>query len=318
MPDDLFQTPILFIIFNRPETERAAFDEIRKIRPRKLFVVADGPREGKIGEKERCEEARKIIDEVDWDCEVHKNFSDVNLGCGKRVSSGITWFFENVEEGIILEDDCLPDRSFFRFCAELLERYRKEESIMMISGDNFLPSYLLKNDASYYFSNIPHIWGWATWRRAWNLYDFNMHGLEDISKDRPRRKIWGNRQYRRYLTDHFAMVKNGQRDTWDYQWTFAIGKNEGLSVAPKQNLISNIGAGGGTHVGDNIKFDSAANRPIIPIQFPLVHPNKISENIDMDDYEQKMISKYYILKKWTRRFGLFTFFKKLYRLHSSV
>jgi hypothetical protein len=318
MLDSGFETPILFIIFNRPETEQIVFDAIKKIRPKRLFVVADGPREGKEGEREKCEAARKIIEQVDWECEVKKNYSDINLGCGKRPFSGISWFFDHVEEGIILEDDCVPEKSFFQFCEELLEKYRNNEKIMMISGDNFSLPCTLSQKESYYFSRIPHTWGWATWRRAWNLYDFEMRDLEPILKQSRANKIWNDKNYRTYLIDHFKGVKSGSiGGTWDYQWTFSIGKNNGLSIVPGHNLISNIGAANGTHVGSNVRFDPAANIPATPMEFPLIHPLIIEPNSVIDEREEKEITKHYLLKKWLRRIGLFDLSKKIYYWHLS-
>src|SRR5512139_3287315 len=170
MSDWQLKTPVAFIIFNRPDTAERVFAEIAKARPPKLLVVADGPRANRSGEAEKCAATRAIIDRVDWDCEVLTNFSDTNLGCKNRVSSGIDWVFEQVPEAIILEDDCLPHPTFFRFCEELLERYRDDERIGMISGDNFQLGQK-RTDASYYFSRYNHIWGWASWRRAWRHYD---------------------------------------------------------------------------------------------------------------------------------------------------
>src|SRR5258708_3549575 len=175
MPESSFNTPILFLIFNRPFPTRRVFAEIRKARPAKLFVAADGPRPDKPEDLETCRETREIIKDIDWPCEVQTLFRDKNLGCGVAVSGAITWFFQNVEQGIILEDDCLPDPSFFPFCTELLERYKDDERILLISG-NFLQQknkkFMVK--ASYYGTLIPHLWGWASWRRAWAKYDFNL------------------------------------------------------------------------------------------------------------------------------------------------
>lgn len=165
--------PIIFMIFNRPDTTKQAFETIRAAKPKKLLVVADGPRPGKPGEADKCAATRAIIEEVDWDCEVHRNFSDMNLGCRQRVASGITWAFSLVDKAIILEDDCLPSQSFFRYCAELLDRYEHDDRVMMVSGNNHLFGHTDVAE-SYYFSRYPHCWGWATWRRAWMKYDLNM------------------------------------------------------------------------------------------------------------------------------------------------
>lgn len=174
MSKSTFHTPVAFMIFNRPEKTARVFAEIRKARPTQLFIVADGPRTEQ--EKEKTDATRAVTEHIDWECEVKRNYSDVNVGCKMRVSSGISWIFENVENAIILEDDCVPEQSFFPYCQELLERYKDDTRIMHISGDNFEWGRTgnFESDASYYFSRIPHVWGWATWRRAWNLYDINM------------------------------------------------------------------------------------------------------------------------------------------------
>lgn len=165
-----FDTPILLIIFKRPDTTQIVFDQLRKVKPKTLYVFADGPRKNRIGEEEKCKLAREIIESVDWECNIKKNYNEENLGCKKAVSNAITWFFENEEQGIILEDDVVPNKSFFNFTSSLLEHYRYNSKVMYISGNNFLGNKTNVN-GSYYFSIYPHIWGWATWRRAWKLFD---------------------------------------------------------------------------------------------------------------------------------------------------
>jgi hypothetical protein len=247
---DPFNTPILLIIFNRPDTTRIVFDVIRQRRPRQLFIAADAPREGRSEEKIKCDETRKIVSEVDWDCDVHTLFRDKNLGCGMGVSTAITWFFEHVEEGIILEDDCVPDPTFFQFCEELLAYYRDNPRIMHISGDNFLHGKK-RGKSSYYFSQYTYMWGWATWKRAWHFFDFNILPFE----------LRGNR--------------------WGLQWLLSVEKQDGLAVAPNVNLVTNIGSGrvDATHtIVANSKYDDL---PAIPIPFPLTHPKKI---VNMDHF----------------------------------
>ena len=168
------RTPVALLIFNRPDTTERVFNAVAKARPSKLLVVADGPRDSRPGEAARCEQTRAIIKRVDWDCEVITNFADRNMGCKLRVSSGIDWIFEQVEEAIILEDDCLPDPSFFRFCDEMLERYRDNERVGMVSGGN-LQFGRHRGTGSYYFSKYTHIWGWASWRRAWKRTSASEH-----------------------------------------------------------------------------------------------------------------------------------------------
>ena len=164
--DNFFETPILFITFNRPDTTKRVFEAIKKIKPKKLFISADGPRENKVGEKQKCLTVRSIFDNIDWDCEVKTLFQEKNLGCKIAATTAVTWFFQSVEEGIIIEDDCLPNKSFFLFCQKMLATYRKHEAIMHISGTNFQFGNK-RGEASYYFSRCIHMWGWATWRRAW-------------------------------------------------------------------------------------------------------------------------------------------------------
>lgn len=262
-------TPILFIIFNRPDTTKGVFEAIRKAKPPKLFVAADGPRPDKPGEWEKCQKVREIVTAVDWDCEVKTLFRDTNLGCKVGVSRAIDWFFQRVEEGIILEDDCLPTQSFFRFCQELLERYRYDERVMMISGNNFqfgrqCGSY------SYYFTKYTHIWGWASWKRAWKFYDVNMNLWPEIKKKGLLRGLVNNSKEMNYWEQIFDRVHASKIDTWDYQWTFCCWVQNGLSVLPKVNLVSNIGLGiESTHTH---KDSPLANMPVLPMEFPLKHP----------------------------------------------
>jgi len=175
------KTAVAFIIFNRPDTTEKSFEVIRQAQPPKLLVIADAPRPNRPGEAERCTVTRAIIDRVDWNCEVLKNYSDVNLGCQKRVSSGLDWVFSLVEEAIIIEDDCLPDPSFFRFCEELLDYYRQEDRVMAINGQNNQFGRR-RDDSSYYFSRYFHCWGWATWSRAWKHYDVDLQSWPTVSK----------------------------------------------------------------------------------------------------------------------------------------
>jgi hypothetical protein len=280
-----FKTPVLFIIFNRPDTTLKVFNEIKKIKPTKLYIVADGPRTEEKGEREKCEQTKKIIDQIDWSCEVFKNYSEINLGCKKRVSSGIDWFFENEEQGIILEDDCVPDQTFFTFCEEMLKKYKDDERIGMISGNNFQFGKV-KNKHSYYFSRYSHIWGWATWRRAWQKYDVQIQNWPQHKKKKKLSTIFENKKDILYWTSIFNDVYRNKIDTWDYQWTYACFFNNYLSVTPSVNLISNIGFGqlDSTHTKKINKF---ANMPTSPLVFPLIHPTHIVKDIESDTIVQK-------------------------------
>lgn len=246
-----FDVPILLLVFNRPETTRQVFQRIKEIQPSKLFIAADGPRAGKEGEEEKCEAVRRlIIDGIDWPCRVEKLFRYHNLGCGNAVSSAITWFFDNVEEGIILEDDTLPDPSFFTFCKTLLEKYRNDERVKTISGNNF-QNGKWRGDGSYYFSAYSHIWGWASWRRVWNEYDFTLNQMNPPGFQSYVRYYFDEKDVIEYWTKIFGDLKNGLINTWDYQLLFSIWKQKGISILPNVNLVSNIGFGeSSTHTHD--------------------------------------------------------------------
>lgn len=236
------KTPILFLIFNRPDTTERVFEQIALQKPERLYIAADGARKDKIGELEICLQTRKIIDKIAWPCLVKTLFRDENLGCKQAVSSAITWFFEHEEEGIILEDDCLPNSSFFNYCTTLLERYRHDNRVMHIAGANFQFGEN-RGDGDYYFSKYNHIWGWATWRRAWKNYDVNMKNWPYFKNTNQLANLFSTKREVDYWSDIFSKVHDNQINTWDYQWSFAIWCNNGLATIPNKNLICNIGFG---------------------------------------------------------------------------
>ena len=276
-----YDIPILFIIFNRLDTTRLVFEEIKKQRPKYLYIAADGPRENVESDIENCQKTREIIKEIDWDCQLKTLFRNENLGCGKAVSSAITWFFEDVEMGLIIEDDCLPHSDFFGYCKELLIRYKDENQIKIITGDNFQKGNN-KGDISYYFSPYTHIWGWASWRRVWQEYDFELDSIEikDFKNSLKHYKFsWSEKEF---WLDKFVSMKRKQIDTWDYQLCFSIWRERGLNIIPNSNLISNIGFGGGaTHTKD--VDNPMADIPSEAI-LPLIHPEKIERNRIADQY----------------------------------
>jgi hypothetical protein len=256
----MFNTPILLLVFNRPSTTKLVFDAIKAVKPRKLFIAADGPRENRKGEIDLCQKVRDlVVDNIDWDCEVNTLFREKNLGCGRGVSEAISWFFKNVDEGIILEDDTLPNISFFNYCAVLLERYRCNESIMHISGNNF-QSGIIRSDGDYYYSKYSHIWGWATWKRAWQKYDFLLVNWTEF-KVLGLNEICNNDENQvNYWKKIFDDVIIGKIDTWDYQWMFAVWFNQASCILPNVNLVSNIGFGEyATHTLDSNSFLSKMN-----------------------------------------------------------
>lgn len=254
----MFETPILFLIFNRPDTTEKVFAEIKKQKPKYLFIAADGPRKDKEGELAKCELTRKVVlDHVDWKCEVKTLFRSENLGCGLAVSEAITWFFDNVEQGIILEDDCLPHPTFFNYCEILLNRYKGDNEIMTISGNNFQDG-IQRGDGSYYFSKYTHIWGWATWRRAWLQYDFYMEKWPNYLENKLWTKCNGNTEQYFYWKSVFEKTYKGEINTWDYQLAFASWCENNLNILPNVNLVENIGFGAdATHTKDgNNKFSN--------------------------------------------------------------
>jgi cephalosporin hydroxylase len=279
------KTPVCLMIFNRPDTTQQVFNVIRQVKPEKLLVIADGPRLDVVGEVEKCAATRAIINQVDWDCEVLTNYSEINLGCRHRVSSGLNWVFNTVEEAIILEDDCLPDVTFFRFCEELLERYRHDPKIMAISGNNF---QFGDNDqqTSYYFSRYNHIWGWATWRRAWKLYDLEMKLWPSTRENKGLEKILENPKVVAYWSNIFQGAYEGF-NTWDYAWTFACWVHGGLTILPNVNLVSNIGfREDATHTTNESPL---ANLPTKPMSFPLQHPNVMMRNARSDNLTEAIM-----------------------------
>lgn len=237
------KTPVAFMVFNRPDTTAQVFAAIRQARPEILLVVADGPRSDRPSDVKLCAEARAVIENIDWPCTVHKNYSDVNLGCKGRVSSGLDWVFTEVEEAIILEDDCLPHPDFFPFCEKLLEQYRHDERVTMIGGTNYLVDRLQVPE-SYVFSRYFPVWGWASWRRAWHQYDLSMHNWPRFRKEGQLRSFYADGYMRRFLTSSFNDTYSGRINTWDIQWFFACLANNGLSIVPSLNMISNIGTVG--------------------------------------------------------------------------
>jgi len=292
-------TPVLFITFNRPDTTRQVFNAIREARPKKLFIAADGPRENRPGEKEKCQEVRSLVNNIDWDCEVKTLFGEKNLGCGKGPAAAITWFFSNVEEGIILEDDCLPSQDFFRFCSELLEKYRDDTRVMQIGGNNLNPWPERDEEYSYFFSNHNYIWGWATWRRAWKLFNFNMNYYEEVKKNGYHDnyfKSLDEQVYFRYVFDQ--TYSNLARATvWDYQWQFSRMLQAGLSVVPYRNLVVNMGYGtDATHTTKHNEI--LPNLKLERLTFPLRHPEFVMPNLVTD---QKIFVKVFTTPWWRIR-----------------
>ena len=214
-----FSTPVVFLIFNRPDLTKLVFRAIAKARPKHLFVIADGPRFPE--EVQKCQETRSIVNRVDWDCEILTDFSQANLGGPKRISSGLDWVFSQVDEAIILEDDCLPSPSFFRFCQVLLERYRNDKRVMQISGNDFLfNNYHFRGHnvgGSYYFTRYAFNWGWATWQRAWKHFDLRIKTWPDFKKFSMGKVFSYDPEAKGYFIPIFDKVHNGEAVHWDFR-----------------------------------------------------------------------------------------------------
>jgi len=283
-------TPVAIIIFNRSDTTERVLAEIAKAKPQKLFVIADGPRDGNPEDAERCAAARAVIDRVDWQCEVIKNYSDVNLGCGNRPASGISWVFEHVEEAIILEDDCVPNQSFFRFCEELLERYRDDERIMHIAGNNFQFDHQ-RGPHSYFFSFHNISWGWATWRRAWSYFDLKVKQWQALKDTLWLLGILKDDRAVKHYREIFDIAYEGNVDFWDYQWSFACWAQHGLSVLPNTTLVTNIGCQEDATHTKSANY-AIANLPKSAMVFPLQHPPYMVRDSKADQFWiEKLIVK---------------------------
>lgn len=278
--------PVLFLIFNRPDTTALVMQAIRAARPPRLYVAADGPRE-RIGEAERCEEARRVAAAIDWDCKVQTLYRKHNLGCREAVSSAINWFFENESEGIILEDDCLPEPSFFPFCGELLAHFRDDERIMCVTGNNFQRE-MGDYPYSYYFSKYNHCWGWASWRRAWQYYDCDMESYRAFNRSGLLEAMSSAPGFTAYWQNCFNSVEKRELDTWDYVWTYSCWAKNGLTVTPRCNLVSNIGFGqNATHTTD--PESSLACRPVGTLSDVSCHPPLVILHQGFDGFVDRAI-----------------------------
>lgn len=290
MIDQRLKTPLLLLIFNRPNETKQVFAEIKKSKPEKLFLAADGPRINKAGEDTLCQECKNIVlNGIDWPCEIKTLFRNENVGCGKAVSEAITWFFTFVDEGIILEDDVLPSQSFFYFTESLLKRYRYEMDVMSISGSNLMGEWNPKVQS--YFFGTGGIWGWATWKRSWDLYDKSMKAWPLKSTKNIVRKNLITDDWYLYYYYMFESAFNEELDTWDAQWLYTILINNGKSINPSVNLTKNIGFNTlGTHtISENVAI---RNLQTYDFKFPLKHPtDKLIDRIFFRDLFNKISQK---------------------------
>jgi hypothetical protein len=300
-----FSTPVAFLIFNRPDLTQIVFEAIAKVKPKQLFVVADGPRFA--ADAEKCEQARAFIDQVDWKCDVFTNYSEKNIGCGRRVASGIEWVFSEVEEAIFLEDDTLPNASFFPYCETLLEHYRHDERIMTINGNNF-QSGRSRTEYSYHFSKYNGCWGWASWRRAWRHYDYEMKTWPEFKRTGMLEMICDDPYELRFWASLFESIYEdpGGIDTWDHQWKYACWSQNGLAIEPRVNLVSNLGLGRTDATHTTYKNPLLEQTLKTQEMREIKHPQFVVRHRDADAYifdyivGGKQMKKYALLNKLRR------------------
>lgn len=293
------RSPILFLVFNRPDVTQVVFDAIRAARPPKLYIAADGPRPSKTGEIERCQGVQEIVAKVDWPCEVYRLNRQENLGCRDAVSSAIDWFFSCESEGIILEDDCLPHPDFFTYCDDLLEKYRNDDRIGVISGTALVDMEkegILWDKEDFVFCKYFSIWGWASWRRVWKDYDASISTWNARRNDIAA--LTRNKKLRKIHNSNFDAVSSGRLNTWDYQLGYMMWASNRLAVTPKFNLIENIGFGAdATHTirsGGVIERLSKMSQK--RLNFPLSAPNLVCENNAYATYLERLSTRSIFLK----------------------
>ena len=277
--------PLLIIGFNRPDHMRVLIERLREIKPRNIYVAIDGPRRDRLDEGEMVERCRKLVDEIDWEADVQTLFQEDNLGCGLGVSTAISWFFDHEERGIILEDDIIPDPSFFLYCTELLDRYESDQRVFAISGCNFVPpEAITRPDDPYRFSQVPHIWGWATWRRSWMQHRLD---IADWRSRLPLRTLF-DRVHRSapafaYWASFFSVLGRGEVDTWDGQLVLASMVSGQWTATSNRNLIQNIGFDKlATHTFE----DRGELQPVMPMPTPTA-PVPVVVDARADDWTRR-------------------------------
>ena len=312
-----FSTPILFLTWKRIDITKKVFGKIKAIKPRKLYISSDGPRLNKSGEEEKISQVRDyLLDNIDWNCEVKTLFYNENKGCRNAVSKAISWFFDNENEGIILEDDCVPTEDFFYFCQSLLEKYRHDNRIWCISGDNFQDKFW-RGDGSYYFSRYNHCWGWASWKRCWTFYEDNLESWPKLKSENYLDNIFDNNIQKRYWSDIWdGLYYENKPDSWAYRWTYTCMINNGLTALPNKNLVENIGFDEDsthTHKRRNYRPNLNSSRKVDFLN--LKHPSFILRNKAADHYTEinkfsrRNIYPIYLLKKFLKIFLKFIMFK---------
>lgn len=298
------QIPILLLFFNRPRHAEAVLDRVRLVRPERLYIHCDGPRSNVAGEAEKVMAVRKLIESIDWPCAVTTLFREQNMGLRNGVSNALDWFFGQEEMGIVLEDDCLPDLSFFPFCAELLQRYANDAKVMHIGGSNVAHKKTEAWIESYFFSKTALVWGWASWRRAWAKMTLTLDGLDEFENKKEIRGYSENPMIQAYLLDKFETTRQQRNQSWAYAWSYSVLKNDGLAIVPTKNLVQNTGIGAeeATNTG---KRNAKTEIKAVPLAFPLLHPAAIARNAAMDQ------TLFYAYQKAGFQLFLWYFLKKL-------
>lgn len=280
------KTPVVIFIYKRSDNLKKIISVLRKIHPTSLYIVSDGSKY--IEEKVKVDQTIRIIESlINWECEINKNYSNINLGLKERFRSGIDWVFEHTDSAIFIEDDCIPDPTFFQFCDELLEKYKDDERIFSISGNNFLFGKA-RSKESYYFSRYPHVWGWATWKRVWDKYDSNISDWPELRQVGLLNKVFPNNFFiRKFWTYIFDRLYAGKINTWDYQLTYLSFKNNGLNIIPSVNLVTNVGYGKDS---TNIKSkNQTIGVPTHSMEFPLIHPKNIIASMSNDHHIDNLV-----------------------------
>ena len=283
------KSPVLLVGFNRPDYLQKVFNQIKRYKPDRFYVAIDGPREYVQGEREKCRECQQIINQIDWDCDLNTMFREKNVGCGFGVSGAASWAFEKEDSLIILEDDCVPVDSFFKFCEMMLEKYENDTRVWQVAGRSYHPNSKFFEHSDYIFSHYPHVWGWATWKRCWEQFDFNMKDLPEYlslggSLNTSGSKKLGVRENRKFKMVYDDIKSIELYQTWDYQWGYLLAKNNGLSIVPKKNLVHNIGAVG-THASKNQKPDIPSEEMSLDIR----HPHFVIPSREYDLYHGKKV-----------------------------
>lgn len=273
--------PVALFVFNRPDLTAKVFEVLRAVQPPVLFVSADGPRADHPDDARLCRETREVVRSVDWPCDVRWNLLEQNLGCGPAMSQGISWVFENVDRAIILEDDCIPDETFFPFCDELLELYKDDSRVLQIAGSNLNAPAEAFAGSSYSFASYPLVWGWATWRRAWSHYDFRMGSWPAFRDSGMLAGLHVSSRRRAQLRREWNHIHAGN-GTWDHQWQYTVMSHHGLSIYPSTNLISNLGFR--ADATQTTLAGSVSALPVQAIDLPLVHPPIVAHNPRLEKF----------------------------------